>query len=209
MPSHDVNSLISSLANSYQVTFYNVLSSLSTTGIDLGSFDFHNIAPTKPLILTGDGTSASEVGELWYFMDNHVGVALTQVDSARLPSLTLEGYSHLFIADGNYRNLDDKYTRKLGQFVNDGGIIIAQKGALEWLSRGNLLKNDLRSPRYFSQLFPTEGLSFADKSKLNARQAIGGAVVALDIDPTHPVTFGIESRVDRRNLPCSPSQNGT
>ena len=193
MPSNELTTLVSSLANSYRVTFYNVPSSLSTNGIDLGSDDFHNIVPVKPLILTGDGTSASEVGELWYFMDNRVGVALTQVDTSRLPSLELAGYSHLFLADGSYRSLEDKIVRKLGQFVNDGGVIVAQKGALEWLSRGNLLKSDVRNARYFSQLFPTEGLSFADKSKLNARQAIGGAVVALNIDPTHPVTFGIET----------------
>ncbi|QYK01510.1 M14 family zinc carboxypeptidase [Shewanella psychrotolerans] len=194
MSSNELTALISSLANSYRVTFYNAPSSRSATGIDLGSADFHGIAPIKPLIITGNGTSAPEVGELWYFMDNRLGVPLTQVDISRLPSLPLEEYSHLFLADGSYRNLDDIYARKLGQFVKNGGVIIAQKGALEWLSRGNVLKSDVRSARFFSQLFATEGMSFADKSKLNARQAIGGAIVALNLDPTHPITFGIESK---------------
>jgi hypothetical protein len=193
LPIDELKQHLTSLAASYEVNFSGVSTSLSITGIDLGSSDFHNITPIKPLIISGYGTSESEVGELWYFMDNRLGAGLTQVDISRLPSISLKGYSHLFLVDGSYTHLEKKHARKLGEFVNDGGVIVAQKGALEWLSKGNLFKSDVRGARFFNQLFSTEGMSFADKSQLSARQALGGAMVALDIDPTHPVTFGIEA----------------
>ncbi|ABO21977.1 M14 family zinc carboxypeptidase [Shewanella loihica] len=182
---------LTSLAEQYRVQLQGVDSGLASSGIDLGSPDFHDIAPIKALVVTGYGTSSAEVGELWYFMDNLIGAPLTQVDISRLPSIELAAYTHLFLMDGSYANLDEKYARKLGQFAIEGGVIVAQKGALQWLSKGNLLKSDIREKRYFSQLFATDGLSFGDKAKLDARQAIGGAVLALDLDTSHPITFGL------------------
>ncbi|MGE6650795.1 M14 family zinc carboxypeptidase [Shewanella colwelliana] len=192
LSANELANLITLLANTHGVDYQVTNSSRASTGIDLGSPDFHPINKVKPLVITGYGTNSSEVGELWYYMDQHLGVPLTQVDSSRLPRLSLEKYTHLFLSDGSYDNFDDKLARKLGQFANRGGVIVAQKGALEWLSRGNLLRADLRKARFFEQLFPTEGLTFAEQDKLNARKSIGGAVLALDIDPSHPINFGID-----------------
>ncbi|QDF73768.1 MULTISPECIES: M14 family zinc carboxypeptidase [Shewanella] len=182
---------LTKLATQYGVQLKGVDTGLATTGIDLGSPDFHDIAPIKAMVVTGYGTSSAEVGELWYFMDNLIGAPLTQVDISRLPSIDLDAYTHIFLVDGSYANLEEKHARKLGQFANEGGVIVAQKGALQWLSNGNLLKSDIREKRYFSQLFATNGLTFGDKAKLDARQAIGGAVLALDLDTSHPITFGL------------------
>ncbi|MCG9755192.1 peptidase M14 [Shewanella insulae] len=182
---------LEALAKQYDVKLQGVDTGLASSGIDLGSPDFHDIAPIKALVVTGYGTSSTEVGELWYFMDNLVGAPLTQVDVSRLPRIDLTPYTHVFLVDGSYANLEEKYARKLGQFAIEGGVIVAQKGALQWLSNGNLLKSDIREKRYFSQLFATDGLTFGDKARLDARQAIGGAVMALDLDASHPITFGL------------------
>ena len=39
--------------------------------------------------------------------------------------------------------------------------------------------------------YNTEGLSFADRDNLRAKKTIGGAIVNLDLDLTHPLSFGI------------------
>ncbi|MCG9698052.1 M14 family zinc carboxypeptidase [Shewanella sp. Isolate11] len=188
---NQLNELIQTLAKQYQVAFTPLNTGLSITGIDLGSTDFYKINPIKPLVLTGYGSVASEVGELWYYMDNRIGAPLTQVDMSRVGELNFDPYSHLFLVDGNYRNLDNKDARRISQFVKDGGIIVAQKGALEWLSKNNLLRTDVKGSRFYSQLFSSDGMSFADKDTLKARRAIGGAVVALNLDASHPLNFGI------------------
>ncbi len=187
----ELNRLILSLAKQYEVDFYSLNTGLSSSGIDLGSTDFHPIKPIKPLVLTGYGTRASEVGELWYFMDQQLEAPLTQVDISRLSKVELNTYTHLFLVDGDYANLNKQHAHQLTQFVNHGGIIVAQKKALEWLSKQNLLRANVTGSSFYHPLFETTNMSFADKRKLNAKRAIGGAVLALDIDPTHPITFGI------------------
>lgn len=195
MASAPLRELLISLATHHRLTMATVTSSRALSGIDLGSPDFHPIAPIKAVVITGYGTSASEVGELGYFMDQHLAAPLTQVDVSRLPSLPLNRYTHLFLADGSYQNVDEKLARKLGQFVNNGGVIVAQKGALSWLSKGNLLKSDVRNPRAFEQLFATDGMRFDEQATLRARKAIGGAILALDLDTSHPINFGLQGNI--------------
>lgn len=68
---------------------------------------------------------------------------------------------------------------------------MAQKRALVWLKKRNILKSEPKSKRELNNLFSTSGLKFGDKSKLDARQSIGGAIVSLTLDQTHPITFGL------------------
>ncbi|MCL1131004.1 M14 family zinc carboxypeptidase [Shewanella sairae] len=189
----DINKLVAKLAQKLQVDVVATNTSSASAGIDLGSPDFKVIKPIRPLLISGKGTSISEVGQLWYYLDNTLGVATTMVDINQLPSINLSDYSHVLFADGRYQTLDERFARKLGQFASEGGVIIAQKGALNWLSRANLLKTNLRSDRFYKQLFDAEGLTFDKKSKFRAKQAIGGAILELKLDTSHPINFGLPS----------------
>ncbi|MCL1138182.1 M14 family zinc carboxypeptidase [Shewanella pneumatophori] len=187
----ELNKLVAQLANKLKVDVIAVNTSAASSGIDLGSPDFELIKPIKPLLISGKGTSTSEVGQLWYYLDNVLGVATTVVDINQLASIKLSDYSHVLLADGRYQTLDERFARKLGQFASEGGVIIAQKGALHWLEKSNLLKNNLRSDRFYKQLFDAEGLTFDEKSAFKAKQAIGGAILELKLDPSHPINFGL------------------
>jgi hypothetical protein len=168
-----------------------VNSSASVAGIDLGSPDFHSIKPVKPLIVTGYGIDESEAGEIWYYLDTKLGVPVTLADTSHLSKIPLSDYTHIFLPGGRYSSLNETLTRKLGQFASQGGIVIAQKGALSWLNKGNLLKANLKESRFFKLLFDSSDLTFDEKEKLSARQAIGGAILELTLDISHPLSFGI------------------
>jgi len=187
----EITAKLTELQKQYTLDIASVNTSSSVSGIDLGSPDFHPMKPIKPLLVTGHGTNASEVGELWYYLDTKLAVPVTLVDVERLTRLTLSDYSHIILPGGSYSSLDEKFARKLGQFASLGGTIIAQKGALSWLNKGHLLKTDLKEARFYNQLFDSTNLSFADREKLEARQSIGGAILELTLDPTHPLSFGI------------------
>ncbi len=191
MPTEQITAKLTELVKQHPLNIDSVNTSSSVSGIDLGSPDFHAIKPIKPLLVTGQGTNASEVGELWYYLDTQLAVPVTLVDVERLPRLTLNDYSHIILPGGSYSSLDEKFARKLGQFASNGGTIIAQKGALTWLNIGHLLKTDLKEARFYKQLFDSSNLNFADKEKLEARQSIGGAILELTLDPSHPLSFGI------------------
>ncbi|BAJ00141.1 M14 family zinc carboxypeptidase [Shewanella violacea] len=179
------------LAKQYPLNLYSVTTSASTSGIDLGSPSFKIIKPIKPLLITGRGTDASEVGQLWYYLDSKLSVPVTLVDVGHISKIRLNRYTHVIMASGNYSSLDEQFARQLGKFTSDGGTVIAQKGALTWLNKNNLLKSDIKDTRFYLRLFDTRGLSYGDKEKLAARQSIGGAIVELKLDPSNPISFGI------------------
>ncbi|MCL1147286.1 peptidase M14 [Shewanella marinintestina] len=191
--SSEIIKRVAELSLQLQVEVIATNTSSASAGIDLGSPDFKLIKPIRPLIISGKGTSISEVGQLWYYLDNTLGVATTMVDINQLETIKLSDYSHVLLADGRYQTLDERFARKLGQFASEGGVVIAQKGALNWLSRSNLLKTNLRSDRFYKQLFDAEGLTFDEKSQFRAKQAIGGAILELKLDTSHPINFGLRS----------------
>ncbi|KPZ68443.1 Zinc carboxypeptidase [Shewanella sp. P1-14-1] len=186
-----VRQIVSELAAQYQVNIVAASSSHTAAGMDLGSDDFIKVQPVTPLLVTGSDTNASETGQLWYYLDKTLGIPVTMVNSERLTSIDLSAYSHIFMADGPYHVISDATSRQLGKYVSDGGTIVAQKRALVWLKKRNILKSEPKSKRELNNLFSTSGLKFGDKSKLDARQSIGGAIVSLTLDQTHPITFGL------------------
>lgn len=187
----EINNKLVKLSEQYPLTLYPVTTSAAISGIDLGSPSFKVIKPIKPLLITGRGTDASEVGELWNYLDSKLAVPVTLVDAGHISKVKLNQYTHVIMADGTYSSLDKNFARKLGQFTSDGGTVIAQKGALTWLNKNNLLKSDVKDKRFYKQLFDTRGLSYSDKEKLAARQSIGGAIVELELDASNPISFGI------------------
>ncbi|MEZ9820159.1 M14 family zinc carboxypeptidase [Shewanella sp. 10N.286.45.A1] len=188
---NDLNKMLLKLSQEMQLEITATNSSSSVTGIDLGSPDFKVIRPIKPLIISGKGTSIPEVGQIWYYMDSQLNVPTTLVDINNLSAIKLSNYSHIILAGGSYSGLDEKFARKLAPFTADGGIVIAQKGALAWLNKANFLKTSLRGERFYKQLFNGAGLTFDKKSSFSARQEIGGAIVELKLDKSHPMNFGI------------------
>ncbi|MEC4727970.1 peptidase M14 [Shewanella sp. D64] len=186
-----IKAKITSLMTQTPLNITAVNSSTAVTGIDLGSPDFHSIKPIKPLIVTGYGVDESEAGELWYYLDTKLGSPVTLVDVTRLSRLPLNEYTHVILPDGHYSSLDEVFARKLGLFINKGGIVIAQNGALSWLNKVHLLKAELKEPRFFKLLFDSSDLTFGEKEKLTARQSIGGAILELTLDSSHPLSFGI------------------
>lgn len=189
----DTNTILSKLTSTFTLQLDPVATSSAISGIDLGSPSFNTIKPIKPLLITGRSTDASEVGELWYYLDKRLSVPVTLVDVGYLSRVKLNQYTHIIMAGGTYSALSERFARKLGQFTTDGGTIIAQKGALTWLNKNNVLKSDIKGKRFYKQLFDTTGLNYGDKEKLAARQSIGGAIVELSLDPSHPVSFGISN----------------
>ncbi|WP_394147970.1 M14 family zinc carboxypeptidase [Shewanella atlantica] len=187
----EILSSVTEALTRYPLNIASVNTSAVRSGIDLGSPDFHPVKPIKTLLVTGQGTNASEAGELWYYLDTKLAAPVTLVDVNRLARLSLDEYSHVILPGGDYSTLDEKFARKLGQFASQGGIIVAQKGALSWLNKGHLLKTDLKEARFYKQLFDSTNLSFADREKLDARQSIGGATLELTLDPSHPLSFGV------------------
>ncbi|MGL4473015.1 MAG: M14 family zinc carboxypeptidase, partial [Shewanella sp.] len=187
---------VQELSARYSLPVYSSTSFASIKGIDLGSENIAAIASVTPLIISGQGTNPSEVGEWWLYLDKQLGLTAQRIDIDKLNNnsqINLSDFSHIILADGRYQELKADVTTKLQTFVAQGGVLIANQGALSWLKSKNLTRANLISHEQLASQFNSLGLSYSEQAKLAAKKSIGGAIVTLELDNSHPLNFGIQS----------------
>ncbi|MFT7001960.1 MAG: hypothetical protein ACJAVW_002996, partial [Spirosomataceae bacterium] len=121
-----------------------VSTGFSTSGIDLGSNGIDAVQLPKAAILVGDGTSGYEAGEIWHLLDTRVGMPISKLETTRMSRINLSEYNTLVMVDGNY---DKDLTKKVKDFVTDGGTLITFKSATEWAIKNKLVDEKLREEK--------------------------------------------------------------
>ncbi len=170
-------------------------STMTVSGPDLGSKHFKLIKPVNPLLLGGEGASSYGVGEQWFVLDERLGIPTTIVEQQKLGSIDLWDYTHLFMADGEYDDITKKQQSSIRRWVLDGGVLVTINRAASWA--GDLCfdkdpeacEEDEAKSATDQPLTPR---TYADFTDDNAKQVIGGAIVASIIDLSHPLTFGYQ-----------------
>ena len=160
------------------------------TGMDLGSNSFSAIEKPKVLVLVGEGITAYDAGEVWHQLDKRMNMPVQLFDKRRLSSLNLSDYTHLVIVGGNNSDLTLR-KEQIKSWVRQGGTLVAMRQGAQWA--------------YDNVLYPTskpiavndaeEGrLDDGEKTDTEAKAIIGGAIMAGDLDITHPIGYGISNR---------------
>jgi zinc carboxypeptidase len=165
------------------------LGSGALEGVDLGSPTLRPLSAPRVLLVTGSGVSSYEAGEVWHLLDQRLGIGLTRVEQQRLAGIDLQRYSHLILVDGVYSDLDDQVDG-LRSWIEAGGVLIAQKGAIDWLVERELLAGpEGAEPGSDAAI---ERRSYAGRDDDAAVDLIGGAIFQVEVDLTHPLAFGIQ-----------------
>lgn len=190
-PWAEVQSTLKQLADNNEINVATIASGLTpTTGMDIGSGSI-NPAPTpQVMIVIGHGTNVQEVGETWYYLDRHVNLPVSMVEIDRLSSSDLSRYTHIILVDGHYRTVTDANRSQIEAWVRKGGTLIGQKGGAAWMSKNKLLSANTVEKSVFDEQFPSETLSYGDRSDHFAQQRIAGAIFNAKLDLSHPLTVG-------------------
>ncbi|MGD8829701.1 MAG: M14 family zinc carboxypeptidase, partial [Pseudomonadales bacterium] len=162
-------------------------SSVSESGPDVGSPTLVPLAPASVALLAGPGTNPSAVGGLWHALDQRLGLPVTLLDAAALKDETLDRHTHLFMADGDYDGLPDDSTLAIGHWVEQGGVLILTRRAVTWAQHQYWLP-DPGAPAASAERYP-----YAEMASRDNAQRVGGAIVDVKLDQTHPLSFGIAS----------------
>lgn len=179
---------------------YNITSMLTPQGPDLGSQYSRRVEAVKPLLLADDVANPYEVGEVWHYLDQEVGLGPVMINSEQLVGIDLDDYSHLIMVDGDYSGLPEAVTSKVVKWVSSGGIILATKGAAKW-TEGLCYQQDPAQCEADDDSVEdsddadeqkTESKSYASFSDDQAQRVIGGAIVNTLMDLTHPLSFGYQ-----------------
>lgn len=179
------------LASEYHLRIAAITSGYALKGIDIGSPDMEPVTQPRPLMLTGHGVSAYDSGEIWYFLDNHLEMPVSQVNLRDFGSLDLNRYSHLIMVNGNYKRLDEADVKKIKDWVKAGGVIIGMRSAVQWLSDQELL--GAKVSQTSSALNDSDRRLYSDMDEDNAQRVIGGSIFEVAVDQSHPLAFGINS----------------
>lgn len=181
---------LNALAQRDGIEVYHMQSGYTANGIDLGSEYMQPLKLPKALLLAGEGVSAYDAGELWHLMDQRYRIPLSVVAQPQFARADLSRYTHILMVDGNYDRLDEGFVEKLRQWLNNGGVIVAQGRAGQWLAQKNLSNLKFRQAAPIDQ--DTQRFSFEQREQRAGAQQVAGAIMAAAIDRSHPLCFGLE-----------------
>jgi Zinc carboxypeptidase len=205
MSSDDLQKTLQNIATSVGIQFDAIGSGFSQSGIDLGSNNFQKVTKPEALIVVGGSVASYEVGEVWYWLDSHVGMPISKVDITALPRLNLSRYNTIVMVSGQY---DAALAPKIKAWVANGGTLITLKTATEWAIRNDIVKEKIRAlPEDASK----KRINYEDAASNIGSKNTGGTIFEADLDITHPLGFGYKNRkislYRNNNTVLEPSAN--
>ncbi len=186
--------LVSQVAVETDIDFYAAATGLTPSGIDLGSNSFAKLQKPEVMMLVGGNASGSDAGELWHLFDQKYQIPVCLTESNMLTTAQLEKYNMLILPGGSYPELTGETANKVKDWVKNGGILIAYRGASAWT-----VKNELSKIKFKKTIQPdtTRFLNYADRISETNENSISGAIFNAAMDLTHPLCFGYTDK----NLP--------
>ena len=160
-------------------------------GMDLGSNAFEPVTLPNVLLVIGPGMSQYDAGEVWHLLDKRMHIPVTMINQTQLDTIN-HNYTHLVMADGSYSSLDEKLISQIETWVREGGTYVGIGDGAKWGAK-QLLDTQTASIDK-GPLASASRIDYANKSMVEAQDIIGGAVVAGDLDTSHPLGYGYQRR---------------
>ena len=187
MEASELYSFLNSTAQESHIEIDAVSTGLNE-GIDLGSRNFRALELPKIALLVGDGVTSYDAGEIWHLLDTRYDIVPTKLDTKNFSRADLSRYNTIIMVNSNSA-LDNGNTKKLKQWLQDGGSLIAYRNTLRWLNSSELMKINFKK----KSALKAKNISFEDRSNFRGAQVIGGAIFETELDRSHPINFGYKN----------------
>ncbi|NNK11965.1 MAG: zinc carboxypeptidase, partial [Flavobacteriaceae bacterium] len=161
-------------------------------GKDFGSSDVKMIKAVKVAVLSGEPTSTLSFGEVWHFFEQQLNYPLTVLDTDYFSRVDLSEYDVLILPNGRgYRSfLDDRTLNKIGDWVKEGGRLVAMGNAIGTLAGKDGFGIKIRENAKDDKENEEDPGLYEDLQRERMKQQITGAIFKTRVDPTHPLAFG-------------------
>jgi len=201
-----VGTRLAQLAQRHGVEVLAARRGLSEAGIDLGSPAAVMLDAPRIALLTGRDLNGYHAGYIWHWFDTRLQQPLTQLDWPRALG-DLSRYTHVILPDGDYDDMPAAFGETLVNFVQDGGQLVALRSAAQWVetlplewgfvdqgaepSGAGAGRADAGGDAEEGTPDATvERRPFGAFTDDRAREQVGGSVLRIELDPTHPMAFG-------------------
>lgn len=184
----EVYKIIDDVVKNSGIEVYSLKSGLSAGRIDLGSSSFAVIKKPEIMMFGGTGTSPTDVGEIWYTLDQKFAMPVSIVDVDRFNAISTSKYSVIIMPSGLYTNLDKTAQDKLKVWVSNGGTLIATEDAVKFLSTNGLTKVSYKIDD--AKKDSTSMLPYYLRLDETRAKEMAGSIFEAKMDITHPLCYG-------------------
>ena len=178
---------LKSTQEKFNLPVFSTETGYSSSGIDLGSNFFRINKKVKVAMLIGDGVSSYEAGEVWHLLDTRVHIPLTKIRLNQFNRTSLDKYTTLIMVSGSYNQISESGIKKIKDWVGKGNTLITIGSASSWAIKKEVVKESLveiKNDTIFSRK------RYIDAREYSGRERIGGSILKVDLDLTHPLAFG-------------------
>jgi len=197
--SGDFDKIIADAANECQVKIIPTTTGMVDSGRDFGSENSPLMKNRSVAMLCGEGTSASSVGELWYFFERELNFPITLININNIESANLNNYEVLILTSGSYTKVKDTIL----DYVRRGGRVIAFENAIALFAGEKTTSLSKSIEIRTAEEKITEKKTKSDDSTLlkkfeleNERrytlsERSASSIYKVKLDDTHPYAFGM------------------
>lgn len=186
---------ITTVAEETGLNFYTASTGFNLAGIDLGSNNVQAVRKPEVLLVLGQGVNSSEAGQVWYLLNEHLKLPVVKIDPALFPRANLHKYTTLILVGGSYADLWDKATAdKVKTWADEGGNLIAFSTAAEWAIANGISRERVFKDTTQQKQEETVRLDYGTRGEATAPDRLSGNIFLADIDTSHPVAFGLQTR---------------
>lgn len=184
--------LIKEIASEDGIDVYAFSTGLDYNGLSLGSNNFATLREPKIALLVGDGVTAGDAGEIWHLLDTRFQIPASLVPTDVFNRLAnYNRYNTLIMSSGSYNNLNDATKEKLRTWVQNGGVIIGIKTALNWLNSSGLGKFEMKKDEKKEEA--PKNKAYADIASTFGAEALSGAIFEIQADLSNPLFYGYQN----------------
>ena len=171
-------------------------SGAASKGSDFGSDYVYNLKTTPRVgLLAGEGTTATNVGEIWHFFDQELSYPLTLIDpnsrfGAGIPFAKLDV---LIVPSGFGSLIRESQFPALREWLRSGGRLILLENATGLLAdkEGFGLKNKKDDSKKSDKKNDDDNLkAFANRERESVSDESPGSIYKIKLDNSHPLAFG-------------------
>jgi len=193
------DALVKQEAAALGVALTPVATGFVTKGSDFGSDFVTVLKAPRVAVVSGEGTVATSVGEVWHYFDQELKYPVSMINGSDLGSVDWKQVDVLILANGYAygRLLNDRTLSAIREWIRGGGKLIAmERAAAAFIGKEGFdlkekeEKGDQEKGKGKKAL--TDSLkTYAERERSAVSDETPGSIYRLDLDTTHPLGFGL------------------
>ncbi|MGY3055013.1 hypothetical protein ACVWYG_003224 [Pedobacter sp. UYEF25] len=179
--------IITKIVSTQQVPFKTINTGFVDKGKDFGSNGYPLLTSPKTAVVFGDDVSSLGFGEVLFYLEHDLKLHPMVISVQNINALDNDKVNTLILPNGDYK---EHIKDGLAAWIKKGGrLILIEEAITGFIGKKDfeIKKMDTTTTKANKEPYG----SFANKDKANFEHAIPGAIYKINLDDTHPLSYGI------------------